>query len=115
MEPGLIFLITGVSLYATSYCLKKTNRYLEIRNLKKLIFKKSEKLNKKKLRKLHEEGHEECIFCYEEYQLKDKIIKLHCSHVYHKKCLETWFCESIKCPLCNLPVQTSSGIRLNYL
>lgn len=115
MDPGLIFLVTVVSFYSGIWCLKKTGRFLEARQIKKLIFKKSEKLNEQKLKKLQEEGHEECIFCYEEYAVKDKIIKLHCNHVYHKKCLKKWFQESIKCPLCNLPVQTSGGIRLNHL
>lgn len=115
MDGGFILLITFVGIYTGLYCVKKTNKFLEKRQIKKMIFKKTEKLNKKKLKKLKEEGNEECIFCYEDYKVKDKIIKLYCEHTYHKKCLKTWFKESIKCPLCNLPLQTSRGIRLNHL
>lgn len=115
MEPGLLFVITLASFYSARYCLKKITKCVEMRAVKKIIFKSSNKINKKELEKLKKEGHEECIFCYEEYALRDKIVVLHCGHVYHKNCLKTWFKNSIKCPLCNLPLVTSGGIRLDEL
>ena len=47
-----------------------------------------------------------CSICLENYLKNDKIIKLDCDHIFHKKCLKKWFkilidkSEDLNCPLC---------------
>lgn len=47
-----------------------------------------------------------CPICLEGYNIKDKLIKLDCSHIFHKKCIYNWFkrridkSEELNCPMC---------------
>lgn len=43
---------------------------------------------------------DECSICLEKYVVNDKIIKLDCSHSYHKKCLSEWLKNNNTCPHC---------------
>ena len=45
-----------------------------------------------------------CSICLEDYSKEDKIVQLDCSHIFHRKCVETWFkSKTIKnCPLCRI-------------
>jgi len=51
-----------------------------------------------------------CIICLETPCMGDSVRELHCGHVYHSSCLETWVKRSGKgCPLqCTIPVSPSS-------
>lgn len=40
----------------------------------------------------------ECSICLQEDN--NEKVKLECSHIYHKKCIVSWLCESDNCPLC---------------
>lgn len=42
----------------------------------------------------------DCPICLEKIKVRQHILHLPCSHVYHRKCLETWFQRSRKCPTC---------------
>ena len=41
-----------------------------------------------------------CAVCLEETKRSDK--KLKCKHVFHNKCIMTWFETSIECPQCRM-------------
>lgn len=41
-----------------------------------------------------------CIICFEEYKLKEHVVKLNCNHTYHRKCINEWAKKGGKCPLC---------------
>ena len=41
-----------------------------------------------------------CAVCLEETKRNDK--KLKCKHVFHAKCITTWFETSIECPTCRM-------------
>ena len=43
-----------------------------------------------------------CVVC-QDYTTckKDVVRKLNCNHIFHANCIDKWFCENIKCPLCN--------------
>lgn len=41
-----------------------------------------------------------CSLCLEEYDRREKITKLHCTHVYHLDCIKVWVMRSNCCPLC---------------
>lgn len=41
-----------------------------------------------------------CSICLETYRDNDKLCKLKCEHLYHKKCIGKWMKQSNLCPLC---------------
>ncbi|CAO2165865.1 unnamed protein product [Urochloa humidicola] len=41
-----------------------------------------------------------CIICQEEYQVKDCIGTLDCSHSYHAECVKQWLMVKNLCPIC---------------
>lgn len=45
-----------------------------------------------------------CSICLYGYKQDDKLVKLNCSHIYHKECIFDWFKKSRNCPLCRLSV-----------
>ncbi len=45
-----------------------------------------------------------CPICFVEYKEGDSLIKLNCSHIYHKECVFDWFKKNRNCPLCRLSV-----------
>ena len=42
----------------------------------------------------------DCPICLETFQLSEKIVKLECGHLYHRKCIRKWFNISELCPYC---------------
>ena len=43
----------------------------------------------------------ECNICIDEYKIGDKIVKLHCNHIFHIDCISNWLCnEKVSCPVC---------------
>jgi len=55
---------------------------------------------------LIEDTNDNCSICLENYKKNDKCVRLNCSHIFHKKCLNEWFknridkSEELTCPLC---------------
>lgn len=49
-----------------------------------------------------ESDEEKCHICNENYESGDicRVIN-ECNHFYHHKCIDTWFFENNKCPICN--------------
>lgn len=45
-----------------------------------------------------------CSICLYGYKENEKLVKLNCSHIYHKECIFDWFKKSRNCPLCRLSV-----------
>lgn len=41
-----------------------------------------------------------CGICYCDYAQGDKIRILFCSHRFHESCIDKWFKDDEKCPLC---------------
>ncbi|KAI3966846.1 hypothetical protein MKW92_011558 [Papaver armeniacum] len=42
----------------------------------------------------------ECAICLIEFMGGDKLTLLPCKHVYHPRCVGTWFISKTTCPLC---------------
>ena len=42
-----------------------------------------------------------CSICLENMEIGDIVRKTNCNHCYHYKCIDKWFEENRKCPLCN--------------
>lgn len=55
---------------------------------------------------LIEDLSDDCPICLEKYKKNEKCIRLNCSHIFHKRCLNEWFknrinnSEELNCPLC---------------
>jgi len=42
-----------------------------------------------------------CIICQEEFEEGEQLRKLtHCTHYFHKACIDSWFMASVACPVC---------------
>ncbi len=44
-----------------------------------------------------------CVICKDEFKLREFKRVLQCNHIFHKKCIDKWFCNNINnmiCPLC---------------
>ncbi|PWA00857.1 hypothetical protein BB558_003080 [Smittium angustum] len=49
----------------------------------------------------------DCLICFETLLESDKIRKIPCSHIFHKKCLDTWLISrSGLCPICRYGLHT---------
>lgn len=68
------------------------------------------KLNKLKLRNKLKESlfpnnlEEDCAICLESFIEGHPIIRLECNHIFHKKCITSWFDtnDENNCPLCRI-------------
>jgi len=83
-----ISILQGIS--SLIRCKDKFSEYSKYKELEELFIKK--------------EQTEQCSICLEDYQENDKILKLRCNHIFHKKCLKQWSHnkESTSCPLCRI-------------
>jgi len=41
---------------------------------------------------------QECLICYEEYCIGDKIARMPCFCLFHKNCIDKWFEKQKQCP-----------------
>ena len=63
------------------------------------------------------EKEEECIICREEFQINDTFKKLNCEHFFCTSCVQTWFKENTKCPVCQISYNNKDNkdnIIINY-
>lgn len=61
--------------------------------LNKNLLKNSTILNNK-------DKNEFCIICQEDIKIEEIIRKIKCSHLFHINCIDNWFIENKKCPMC---------------
>jgi len=45
-----------------------------------------------------------CSICRDNYDNDSRSILLHCSHVYHYKCIKEWKTRNNSCPICRVPI-----------
>ena len=50
----------------------------------------------------------ECVICMSNNEVGDKVLELHCAHMFHEECLRKWLEEHSTCPLCREPVVNQS-------
>ena len=44
----------------------------------------------------------ECSICQEPFQEGETVMKLHCRHLYHQDCVQSWLADHNTCPLCRV-------------
>ena len=52
------------------------------------------------IKDLIKSDNDKCIICQKGYSLENEVIKLNCSHMFHKECIVRWLIENDNCPLC---------------
>lgn len=57
-------------------------------------------IDKLEITKLYENIDDSCLICYDKYLQDQYIVKLPCSHFYHKDCIDPWFKNNNTCPCC---------------
>ena len=67
-----------------------------LKNLCKPKHKNYEKINFNS----ETEYFDSCTICLEDFNDKEKLLKLDCNHIYHEHCIKTWFKKKRKCPNC---------------
>lgn len=49
-----------------------------------------------------------CSICQENYTIGNELRVInHCSHIYHRGCIDRWFQSNVHCPLCRHDIRTS--------
>ena len=56
------------------------------------------------------EYYESCTICLEDFDYNEKILQLKCNHIYHEKCIKTWFTKKSNCPNCNNSFSSDDNI-----
>jgi len=45
-----------------------------------------------------------CSICQDSISSDGAILRV-CRHVYHRSCIQTWFCASVRCPVCRRDIR----------
>jgi hypothetical protein len=56
--------------------------------------------------KEEEEEEEMCSICLDEFEHREKILKIKCGHKYHKACIMNWLKRDTRCPMCRYNLVT---------
>jgi hypothetical protein len=82
------------------------NRDIDDHNLEKEEFKYLKRYCQQSYLGVPE--NEECIICFAEYEMHDKLIKFPmCEHKYHAECLDVWLKKENSCPMCRRKVRSA--------
>lgn len=79
------------------------------------IFNSTEKIKPFESKDIQYETNKECSICCNDFEIKEKIIKLTCKHIYHTGCIRGWLEIKYQCPLCEKCINPSvKGRILSY-
>ncbi|KAM4701593.1 leukemia NUP98 fusion partner 1 [Discoglossus pictus] len=59
-----------------------------------------------------DEDEDPCVICHDDLHI-GSIWELHCTHKFHKECIEKWLCKKQTCPTCRVQVITSKSFFLS--
>lgn len=51
-----------------------------------------------------------CVICQDNIEIESIIRVLQCKHLFHVNCIDRWFCENKKCPLCKKMITDFNAI-----
>ena len=46
-----------------------------------------------------------CVICQDDIKLNDIIRTIECSHSFHIDCIDKWYTENKKCPICKFEIE----------
>lgn len=46
-----------------------------------------------------------CTVCFDDFKQNERYRKLPCNHCFHKRCIDKWFAQSVKCPMCTQDIR----------
>lgn len=56
-----------------------------------------------------------CTICQDGYEINQEMRKLiHCNHIFHKECIDTWFRENVHCPTCRHDIRHNSSQNITH-
>jgi len=55
-----------------------------------------------------------CIICLNDFQEKEKVMKLGCDHIFHVDCMKDWLENNKKCPLCKKDIKICYTVNDMY-
>ena len=73
-----------------------TERFNQIKKLLPSPFK----MDIYEIKALIKSDNDKCIICQQGYKVENEVLKLKCSHLFHKECIVRWLIENNKCPMC---------------
>ena len=56
-----------------------------------------------------------CTVCQSNFEKDSIIFELHCKHIFHKECVNTWLARKNICPLCRQPLFENYDVRIGDL
>ncbi|TKR63169.1 hypothetical protein L596_027033 [Steinernema carpocapsae] len=68
------------------------------------------KIKTTKITSEHVADRKECYTCMEEFKLDERVLRIDCPHMFHKKCLEPWLKRQNSCPVCRAIIDPSHRI-----
>ena len=97
-----IAIVLAICLFVTRfiylYCTCKCNYRLKHNRYQKIVFDEEK------------EYYDSCTICLDDFDNNDKLLKLKCSHIYHEKCIKTWFKNKSNCPNCNSSFSSEDNV-----
>jgi hypothetical protein len=63
------------------------------------------KLRVELYRNLNPKNKETCSICMSEFNTREPIIKLSCTHIFHKDCIKEWLSRKKTCAVCKIEVK----------
>jgi hypothetical protein len=52
---------------------------------------------------------QDCIICYQSFELSEKVKTLVCNHFFHEECIDRWLHDHATCPMCRSHVVQPPG------
>ena len=52
----------------------------------------------------------ECCICFESHDIRQTVIRLPCSHIYHPPCITDWLNRHCTCPVCRYELPTDNVV-----
>ena len=56
---------------------------------------------------------QQCLVCLQPIENSSVCRMLNCYHIFHSECIEAWFVEHMKCPMCNKSYKNGADKRYN--
>lgn len=62
-------------------------------------------LSEEDVKRMQQNSSERCVICQDDYSAGDEVRRLPCLCCFHRACVDTYFKENTKCPICRLDVK----------